>query len=349
MVFRLLVSGFESCWLGKIHNLFISTSTGAGWLPLNFRLKETALQMTAQKKRTTIFWLMLAVLPFLFCKFTEKKPVQAPPGFDWQGHRGARGLLPENTVPAFLRALEFPEVVTLELDLAVSKDLQLIVSHEPWFNPELCRQPNGDTIPKSTAETFLLYQLTAAEIRAYDCGSLKHPRFPEQQPMPAHKPTLREVVTAVRAAFPQKIVRWNIELKSRPEWDGLRTPTIDVFAQLVVDELRALDLERTANVQSFDPRPLQAIRNRNPAIRIALLVENVNDLETNLKQLSFTPEIYSPYYMLVDRKLVRQCHARGIKIIPWTVNDVPAMRRLIRLGVDGIITDYPDRVGQVSG
>lgn len=291
---------------------------------------------------------MLAALPFLACKFTEKKPVPVPAGFDWQGHRGARGLLPENSVPAFLRALEFPEVTTLELDLAVSKDHQLIVSHEPWFNPDICRQPDGAPISKSDAERFLIYGLTAAEIRAFDCGSLRHPRFPEQQATPTHKPTLRDVVEAVRAAFPQKNVRWNIEIKSHPDWDGLRTPKIEVFAQLVVDELAALGLEQTANVQSFDPRPLQIIRTLNPNIRLALLIENVHGPQTNLERLGFTPDIYSPYYLLVDRKLVRTCRKYGMQLIPWTVNDVPAMRRLIRLGVDGIITDYPDRIERVS-
>lgn len=291
---------------------------------------------------------MLAALPFLTCKLTEKHPIPVPAGFDWQGHRGARGLLPENTVPAFLHALEYPEVRTLELDLAVSKDRQLIVSHEPWFNPDICRQPGGTAIPKGEAEKFLIYQMTAAEIRAFDCGNRGNPRFPQQKPLTAHKPTLSETVEAVRAAFPQKNVRWNIEIKSRPEWDGLRTPPVQEFAQLVVDELRALGLEQAANVQSFDPRVLQAVRAINPDLRVALLVENLQSLDFNLTRLGFRPEIYSPYYLLVNEKLVGRCHEYGIKLIPWTVNEVPAMRRLVRLGVDGIITDYPDRIRGVS-
>lgn len=297
---------------------------------------------------TTTVWLMLAVLPFLACKFTEKRPVPVPTGFDWQGHRGARGLLPENSIPAFLKALEYPDVTTLELDLAVSKDHQLIVSHEPWFNPDICRQPDGSPVPKNAADTLWLYRLTAADMRAFDCGSLRHPRFPEQQPTPTHKPTLREVVEAVRAVFPQKTVYWNIEIKSRPDWDGRRTPPIEVFAQLVADEVKALGLEQTANVQSFDPRPLQILHARNPDLRLAFLIENVQGPQANLDRLGFTPDIYSPYYLFVDRKLVRFCRERSMKLVPWTVNDVPAMRRLVRLGVDGIITDYPNRIRAVS-
>jgi len=291
---------------------------------------------------------MLAALPFLTCKLTEKRPIPVPADFDWQGHRGARGLLPENTIPAFLHALEYPDVRTLELDLAVSKDRQLIVSHEPWFNPDICRQAGGAPIAKGEAEKFLIYQMTAAEIRAFDCGSWGNPRFPQQKPVAAHKPTLRETVEAVREAFPQKQVRWNIEIKSRPEWDSLRTPPVQEFARLVVDELRALGLEQDANVQSFDPRVLRVMRTLNPGLRVALLVENLNKLDSNLTRLGFTPEIYSPYYLLVDKKLVSRCHEHGMKLIPWTVNEVPAMRRLVRLGVDGIITDYPDRIRSVS-
>lgn len=291
---------------------------------------------------------MLSAISFLTCKVTEKKPVPVPPGFDWQGHRGCRGLLPENTVPAFLKALEFPEVVTLELDLAVSKDNQLIVSHEPWFNPDICRQTNGDSIAKRDADKWLIRQLTAAEIRQFDCGSWGNSRFPRQQKTQAYKPVFREVVEAVRAQYPQRPVRWNLEIKSRPEWDNARTPPIDEFARLVTEELKNLGLEQLCTVQSFDVRALQAVRRLNPNLRLALLIENVQGLEANLDKLGFVPAIYSPYYLLVNKKLIRRCRERGMQLIPWTVNDVPAMRRLIRLGVDGIITDYPDLIAQVS-
>jgi len=305
--------------------------------------------MTAQKHILLIFGLMFSVISFLACKITERKPVQSPPGFDWQGHRGCRGLLPENSVPGFLHALEYPEVQTLELDLAVSKDKQLIVSHEPWFNPAICRQPNGDSISKKEAEKFLIYAMTAAEIRAFDCGSAGNPRFPRQQPMPVHKPTLREVVEAVRNAYPEKSVRWNIEIKSQPEWDSVRTPPIQEFAALVDAELKVLGLEELATVQSFDVRPLQILHQRNPKLRLALLIENLQGFDANLERLGFVPAAYSPYYVFVNKKLARKCRTKNILLIPWTVNDVPAMRRLIRLGVDGIITDYPDLIQEVGG
>ncbi len=304
--------------------------------------------MPVQKKMYFAMALIFSAAAFLSCKLTERRLVPAPAGFDWQGHRGCRGLLPENSIPAFLHALEYPEVVTLELDLAVSKDHQLIVSHEPWLNPAICRLPGGDSIRAAEAEKYLIYEHTAAELRQYDCGSWGNPRFPQQRPQATYKPTLREVVEAVRNAYPGKPVRWNIEIKSRPDWDGLRTPPVDTFAQLVVDELAMLGLEKWSTVQSFDPRALQALHRLRPNQTLALLIENLDGLEANLRRLGFTPAIYSPYYLMVDRELVRQCRSRGMRLVPWTVNDVYVMRRLIRLGVDGIITDYPDLIIQVS-
>ncbi|MBN8682369.1 MAG: glycerophosphodiester phosphodiesterase [Chitinophagales bacterium] len=297
-----------------------------------------------------LFMPFAALFSLFSCEPSTDKPVAPPPGFDWQGHRGARGLAPENSIPAFLKALEFQEVTTLELDLAVSKDSQLIVSHEPWFNALICKLPNGDTIPATQAESLLLYQLTAEEIRAYDCGSRPHPRFPEQQLQSTHKPTLSEVCDFVRGKYPERFdqIRWNIEIKSQPAWDGLRHPPVAEFARLVVAELNRLGIRERSTVQSFDPRAVEAMHQLDPGITLAFLVENEEGLDANLKKLSFTPAIYSPYYKLLDKKVVRKCHELGMKVVPWTVNEVPAMRRLIHLGVDGIITDYPNLIAQVS-
>ena len=115
------------------------------------------------------------------------------PSFDWQGHRGARGLLPENTIPAFLRALSYPEVITLELDVVISADDRVIVSHDPYMEPTICQTPEGDSITGQVS----LRKLTAVEIATYDCGIRPHPRFPEQSRRPATKPTLAAVFAAV--------------------------------------------------------------------------------------------------------------------------------------------------------
>lgn len=293
-----------------------------------------------------LYWLMFAAVPFFFSCKSSKSPVSAPAGFDWQGHRGCRGVMPENTVHAFLKALDYPEVTTLELDLAVSKDNRLIVSHEPWFNPAICRLPNGDSIPQRDTDKYLIYQMTAAEIRAFDCGSWGNPRFPEQQKLKTYKPALQEVVEAVRVLRPD--MRWNIEIKTQPQWDGLRHPPVEEFARLVIAELKTLGIEKYATVQSFDVRALQAMHRQAPDIQLAFLIENVWSFDSNMDKLGFTPAIYSPYYLLVSKNMVRKCHSKGMKLIPWTVNDVESMRGMIRLGVDGIITDYPNRIKEVG-
>ena len=292
--------------------------------------------------------LLLSAFSFLTCKITDRKPVEVPTGFDWQGHRGCRGLFPENSLPAFLHALEYPGVQTLELDLAVSKDRQLIVSHEPWFNPAICRDPQGNMIEAKDEKKHLIFEKTAEEIKTYDCGSWGNTRFPDQTLVKTHKPTLREVVEAVDRLYPEKRIRWNLEIKSNPEWDGKFSPTISEFVVLVQKEISALQLSDRVCVQSFDPRPLQLLHHQAPGLTLALLVENTDGFEKNLERLGFTPSIYSPYYWLVSFDLVEKCKKKGMKLIPWTVNEVTAMRRLVRLGVDGIITDYPNLIEQVG-
>ncbi|MEI6410909.1 MAG: glycerophosphodiester phosphodiesterase family protein [Bacteroidota bacterium] len=289
---------------------------------------------------------IFSVLSFWACKSKFDGNLTPPPGFDWQGHRGCRGLMPENSIPAFLKAISIPEVTTLELDFAVSKDSQLVVSHEPWFNPAICRLPNGQEIPSGDKEKYLIYQSTVAEIRAFDCGSWGNTRFPEQQKQKTYKPTFREVVAAVRNADSTraKNIQWNVEIKSEPEWDGIRTPPVEEFARIVIAELRALGLEKTAIVQSFDTRALEAMHRQAPEFRLAYLIENISGLDANLKKLSFTPQIYSPNSMLVSKKMVNKCHDLGIKVIPWTVNERSSMQDMINAGVDGLITDYPNLI-----
>ena len=292
------------------------------------------------------FYFILSALPFLACKSTEKRPVAIPEGFDWEGHRGCRGLMPENTLPAFMHALTFPQVVTLELDLAVTKDKQLIVSHEPYFNSDICLKPSGDTIRKSEESQYLIYEMTAAEVQQFDCGSIGNPRFPNQQKQKVYKPLFRDVLLAAKEKRPD--IHWNIEIKSQANWDGKRHPAVEDFAHLVIAEIQNLGIEKNAVVQSFDVRALKAMHEFAPQIPLAFLIENMESFESNMTRLDFTPAIYSPYYLTVTKKMADECHARNIKLIPWTVNEVPAMRRLIRLGVDGIITDYPNKIAEVG-
>jgi len=271
---------------------------------------------------------------------------ETPRQMDWQGHRGARGLAPENTIPGFLKALEYPEITTLELDLAVSSDGHLVVSHEPWFSHEFTTKPDGLPLSADEAEQHLLYRMTLKDIQQYDVGKRPNARFPDQVPIPACKPSLKAVLDSVRAAYPDRFsaIRWNAEIKSRPEWDGERTPPVADFAAKVVQFIEENNLGQRMTVQSFDVRALQAVRRLDPAIRLALLIEHEGPFEDNLDSLGFVPNVYSPNYNLVTSWLVEQCREKGMQVIPWTLNETETMEMYTGLGVDGIITDYPDRI-----
>lgn len=260
--------------------------------------------------------------------------------FDWQGHRGARGERPENTIPAFKYALE-QGVKTLEMDVVISADKQVVVSHEPFFNSEICAD-----VPDSLNNIF---KLTYAEVKKVDCGTKPNPRFPDQENEPAKKPLLKDVIEQSEA-YAQELGRakpfYNIEIKSRPEWDSIYHPSIDVYADLVVEVIQKAGIEARFTIQSFDDRTLWYLHRRYKDIPLVLLVEDQKSLEEHLVQLNFVPEVYSPYYKLVDANLVEAAHLKGMKVIPWTVNEISDMNEMINAGVDGIITDFPSRSGQ---
>lgn len=266
--------------------------------------------------------------------------------FDVQGHRGARGLLPENTIPAFLKALDLG-VTTLELDVVIAKDSTVVVSHEPWMSATICTQPNGEPVPAETQEAFRIFEMTYEEVARFDCGSRGNLRFPRQEKLSVAKPRLRDVIEAAEAHLREHNlppVQYNIETKARPAWDGSFTPDPETFTRLLYDVLVETGIKDRTILQSFDVRTLRVGRDLDPSWRLALLVERDGDqgLAANLETLGFMPAIYSPDYRLVKADMVREAHDRGMLVIPWTVNTLDAMQRLKALGVDGLITDFPD-------
>ena len=270
---------------------------------------------------------------------------------DWQGHRGARGLLPENTVPAFLRALSYPEVTTLELDVVISADDRVIVSHEPWMSPEICSAPDGSELPAGEKERVNIRRLTTAQIATYDCGQRAHPRFPDQAKRPAVKPTLLQVFAAVDSfclATGRPTPRYNIELKYEPELDPVFVPNRVDFARLVLADVAAWGKPEAVTLQCFDPPMLAEIRRQNPDIELAYLDEFPGEIKAKTDALGFVPPIYSPYEIHTDSSLVAEARAVGMRVVPWTVNTVERMREMMALGVDGIITDYPNLIAEAQ-
>ncbi|GGF02852.1 glycerophosphodiester phosphodiesterase family protein [Hymenobacter cavernae] len=262
------------------------------------------------------------------------------------GHRGCRGLRPENTLPAFLYALELG-VDTLELDVVISADEQVVVSHEPWLSATLCSDADGQSIMPDQEPSFNLFQLPYTYIRRCDCGLQRQLRFPEQRLQAAYKPLLREVCQAVEARareLNRAPVRYSIEVKSTLEGDTIFHPSPTRFVELVLGEVRTAGVESRTSFISFDKRALQAAREQAPALPLGLLVEDLKPFQQHLQELGFIPALYGPEYPLVDAQLMAEVRAHNMRIVPWTVNEPAAMRALLHLAVDGITTDYPDRL-----
>lgn len=266
--------------------------------------------------------------------------------FDVQGHRGARGLAPENTVPAVMEALKVG-VSTLEMDVVIAKDGTVVVSHDPWMSSVICSLPSGDPVPPDAERRYRLFDMTYDEIAAFDCGRRGHPDFPRQRRQPAVKPRLGDVIRDAEAyvdRHDRSPVRYSIETKSRPAWDGVFHPAPEPFTRALYDVLVEMDVLERSVIQSFDVRTLQVAHRMDATWKRSLLVD-VDDergVEGNLMRLGATPEVYSPEYRLVTPRLLKEAHGRGMQVIPWTVNDLEGMKRLEALGVDGLITDYPD-------
>ena len=260
---------------------------------------------------------------------------------DIQGHRGCRGLLPENSMPAFLKALELG-VDTLELDVAVSKDKIVVVSHEPYMNPVICLDPEGDAILDEYAKKYNLYQMTLNDIQQFDCGSKYHPKFPNQEKVKTYKPSLSEVLKETKKINPS--IKFNIEIKSDPEYYDVFTPKPKEFVALVLDVLNENNACNETNLQSFDLRILEEIKIQSPKMEVALLVEDDEVILEKLNKMSYSPAIISPYYKLLNKEIVSDLKIRGFKVIPWTVNTEQDIKLMIDYNVNGIITDYPDRL-----
>jgi glycerophosphoryl diester phosphodiesterase len=285
--------------------------------------------------------------------------------FEVEGHRGARALLPENTLPAFARALDLG-VDVLEMDLALTADDIVVVAHDPLLNPAITRGPDGRWLSPPTPA---IHALTLAGLRQFDVGRIDPTtayaaRFPDQQPVDgARVPTLAEVVELVVArALP---VRFDLEIKTdphHPEW----TAPPERFARRVVETVHALGIADRSVIQSFNWRALAAVRALDPDLPTACLTSKARFLD-NLERgrpgaspwlggldaddFASVPElvaaagcrIWSARWQDVQPADVARAHALGLRVLVWTPNEVADIEAAVALGVDGVITDYPDR------
>lgn len=265
----------------------------------------------------------------------------------FQGHRGYRGKHPENTLIAFEKALSIG-VQTLELDVVLSKDGQVVVSHEPYMNALFASKPDGQPVSPSEQKQYNLFQMDYAQIKTFDVGKRGNKQFPEQMPQAAHKPLLKEVLDLVLEARKSsgQSIQLNMEIKSDTAGYGIYYPAQPLDYCLAVSKvLEAAGAQRFVSLQSFDFKLLRTwhraqLEGKVLALPISALVSR-KSLSNTIQDLGFVPEIYSPDYRSLDQATVQQAKAQGIKVIPWTVNTQEEMKAIMALGVDGIITDYP--------
>ena len=286
--------------------------------------------------------------------------------FDLQGHRGARGLRPENTLAGFAFALELG-VSTLELDCAVTRDRIVVVSHDPVLNPSLTRDEHGRFLG---ADGPPIATLSLVELQRYDVGRLQPgtayaARFPDQQAVDGERiPRLADVFALVRSRGDAE-VRFNVETKISPDRPDL-TAGPEAFARAVVDAVRDAGMESRTTIQSFDWRTLSIVRRIAPDIATVALTDqqpgddnihagqpgpspwldglDVDDFGGSVPKLvkASGARVWSPNYRDLDAGRVREAHTMGLLVVPWTVNESAEMRRVLGLGVDGMISDRPD-------
>lgn len=303
------------------------------------------------------------------------------PGFDLEAHRGGIGLTVESTLPAFKKAIELG-VTTLELDVQITEDGQAVVTHDRKVNGGKCQ----DTNPATAGDTEYPYvgkyvnTLTLAQVRTLDCGSTTQPQFPEQEAAPGERMALLSEVFDLVDAYDAKQVKLNVETKVEAAAPSETAPR-EQFVQVVAQEIRDADIAGQVMIQSFDWGSLMRMHEVFPRLPLVALTNydflqvdqpgaspwlggiDIDDYDDNLVKAtaSFDASAISPvhgfpqdgkvtdanYRPYVTEAMVREAHRYGEKVIPWTVDDKPTMNKLIDDGVDGVITDYPNRLREV--
>jgi len=291
--------------------------------------------------------------------------------FDVQGHRGARGLAPENTLAAFARALSIG-VSTLELDVGVSREGTVVVTHNPRLEPDITRRPDGTWLSTTGPA---VRTLSVEELGTYDVGQTKPgsryaKRFPDQTPVDgARIPSLRNVIELIRRSGNDK-VRLNIEAKLNPTEPDL-THGPEKFAIAILDVVQDMDMADRVTIQSFDWRVLQEVQRLAPAVETSYLsvqqrwLDNIrrgkegstawtagfdiDEHDGSIPRLvrAAGGRAWSPFHREIDAAQIKEAHDLGLTVIVWTVNQEGRMDALIEIGVDGIITDYPNRLRHV--
>ena len=280
----------------------------------------------------------------------NNKHKEAATSFDEQAHRGGRGLMPENTIASEKNAIDYG--CTLEMDLQMSKDKKIVVSHDSYFNSDFCLTPEGDTMTKQDGYSRLIYNMTYDSVAKYDAGLKPHPGFPRQKKIHAIKPLLSVLIDSVEAYAKEKhhVNHYNIEIKSNPKSDGKNYPTLEEYVDSAMKIIIDKGIEPRTMIQSFDIRALKLVHEKYPMVKTSYLVGKADKKTAQgyIDELGFKPDIFSPEYSIITEDLVKAFHQQDVLVIPWTPNTAEEIQHLKDMGVDGVITDYPDLYAQIK-
>lgn len=299
---------------------------------------------------TTLFF---SVMIISSCAIAQKTATpKSFPKFYKEGHRGTRGLMPENTIPSMIKAIESGANV-IEVDVYTSKDGLVFISHDPIPNVNHTYYEDGSEITAADAKKYIFHQMNYADIRKFDVGSKPYPAYPQQQRVKTYMPLLGELIDSVEAYTKRKKLPgtiYNIELKTNPRFDSLQYNAVpEEMVDKVMEVVKTKNIGNRFYIQSFDFRPLMYANKKYPKVTIGFLTgTKTMSVEDNLQKLGFKPNLYSPEYHLVTKETVEACKKHGMKLVPWTVNTAEEMKTLLDLGVNGIITDYPNLFAQFS-
>ena len=296
-------------------------------------------------------FLCLAAVAAMLVSCGEKEQVKYIT--DVQAHRGGMGLYPEESLAAMINAVNLG-VNTLEMDLCITQDKEVVLSHDKFFHHRYATRPDGTPV-MAGEERVYLWNTPYEEVLKWDVGSKANPDWPEKNCQPAVKQRAAEVIDAVEAYCKEKglpPMKYNIEIKSDPDYEegveGRDWPHYKEFTDLCMAMLDARGLGDRLIIQCFDERALNYINEKYPGHILAYLLEGYEkDVDEAMSKLDFTPQWLSPEHDNVDAELMEYAHNHGMKVVTWTVDDKDEMRRLIGLGVEAIISNYPDRLLEV--
>lgn len=288
--------------------------------------------------RLLLCWLT-TLIPVRFSRIKEKTAIRRLKGtFEVHSHRGDPKVFPENTLEGFFSAVE-KGADAIEMDVVISKDRKVVVSHEPYMAASKVLTPQGISISEREETSFNLFEMDYDRIREFKC-------FLKNKNGTSYKPLLSEVIQKTKQNTVTAQLRlpvFSIEIKSEPAAYGVFQPYPQEITDLVLEVIQRYHIEENVLIQSFDPHVLNAVHEKHPQIPISYLIEH-KGVEKNLSRLNFIPAVYSPHYGLIkNRRLVRKVHSHGMRLVPWTVNQEKEIIRMIGMGVDGIITDYPEK------